>query len=44
MAVLLVFAAIWMGQSVLETGGLGWAIAFHAMLDFVFFAAHFVSS
>ena len=42
MAIILLFAAIWMGRSVLETRGLGWAIAFHALLDFVFFAAHFV--
>ena len=42
MAVILFFAAIWMGRSVLATRGLGWAITFHAMLDFVFFSAHFV--
>lgn len=42
MAVILVFVAIWMGRSVLATGGLGWAVALHAILDFVFFSAHFV--
>lgn len=42
MALLLVLAAVWMGRSVLATHGLGWAVCFHVMLDFVFFAAHFV--
>ncbi len=42
MAILLVIAAYWMGLSVLGTRGLGWAIAFHAILDFTFFSAQFV--
>lgn len=41
-ALILFVAAIWMGRSVVETRGLGWTIAFHAMLDFDFFAARFV--
>lgn len=43
MALILVSVAIWMGRSVLATGGLAWAISFHAILDFVFFSAHFVA-
>ncbi len=42
MVLLLFFAALWMGRSVLDTRGLAWAIAFHTTLDLVFFAAHFV--
>ncbi len=42
LALLLFFAAWWMGLAVVATRGLGWAIAFHAILDFTFFSAQFV--
>ncbi len=42
LALLLFFAAYWMGLAVVATRGLGWAIAFHAILDFTFFSAQFV--